>query len=287
MIARWKWDQFWGRSLRGKFYNAAEFILRRRLPYVSFTTDPMCPLKCNCCPWKTFNSTSVELGMPHMTMEEFKLYLSHIPKSVLIDFSGFGESMTNPFTPFMVLWAYKHGYRVQVFTTLVGLSRHGAEALAKTKMEKLMIHVPDDRNFIYPTERWLKQLDLLRGLKFPTIIFSGLGEVDPAILKAVKEFGHFVPVHMTDKAPLETREKLNSTGTECAFAGSRLDQWAIWPNGDVSVCFFDYGHGSVIGNLREQTYKEIKDGEPLRIYRDKMELGKDCLCRYCNEAKPL
>ena len=262
-----------------------EWFTSTRLPYVSFTTDPACPLQCNCCPWEVFRDASARLRMPRMLLGDFKRFLSSIPKHVLIDFSGFGESLTNPQTPDMVLWAYRQGYRVQIFTTLVGLTRQGAEKLAQARLEKFMVHLPDKTNFLYDVDKWLAQYALLDGLKFPTLIHGGLGDVDEKILTTVRKRGPVVPIHITDKTGLSREEWLNQGPTKCKFAGERLDQWAIWSNGDVSVCFFDYGHESFIGNLAHQTYAEILGGKELHDYRSRMRhFAADCLCRHCEEA---
>jgi len=282
----WKWRQFWGRDARGKLRNVYEWLTSTRLPYVSFTLDPACPLRCNCCPWQSFSEAGKQLRMSRMSLDDFKHILSNIPRWVLIDFSGFGESATNPAMPDMLLWAYARGYRVQLFSTLVGLTRAGAAKLAKTKMCKFVVHMPDRTNFLYDADKWLVQLAFFDGLNFPTMVFGALGEVDPRILEQVSARGSVVPIGITDKRSLSDKEsRWNDGPLKCRFAGKRLNQWAIWPNGDVSVCFFDYGHENVIGNLREQTYREISRGELLTEYRRRMlsDFG-ECLCRHCEES---
>jgi radical SAM protein with 4Fe4S-binding SPASM domain len=188
----------------------------------------------------------------------------------------------------MIFWAWRTGYMVQLFSTLTGLTRRGACILSATRLEKFVVHVPDTVNYVTDEDKWLEQFHLLDGLKFPTMTFGTLGPVSDKVRTEIEKRGPLRVVHFTDKKPLDDRRLLFRTGpSQCAFAGKRLDQWSVWPNGDISVCFFDYGHENIIGNLAREGYEEIKKGAGLATYRRKMLSQSDeCLCRHCEEARP-
>ena len=57
------------------------------------------------------------------------------------------------------------------------------------------------------------------------------------------------------------------------------------PDGRVVLCNFDFGMKHVLGNLLEETYEEIMNGECMRRIVEAMD-GDQCdlLCRRCNFA---
>ena len=60
-----------------------------------------------------------------------------------------------------------------------------------------------------------------------------------------------------------------------------MDHWVLLPDGTVVLCCMDFGMEHVIGNLLENTYGEIIDGQPYKNLRKEMLYGGDILCRKC------
>lgn len=285
----WRWRQFQTRDWRGKICSVVERLTGYRLPTISVSIMPSCPLHCKCCPWETYQAACASQGMMDaLCLEDFKAILWHIPKYVLIEFCGASESLMSSETPDMILWAWQEGYRVQLFTTLVGLTEDGAKKLRGIKFEKLLIHPPDMENFTFNEDRWLGYLQRFDLAEHPFPIFGPLGSVSDKIREACSSRGYITDMPLQDKRPLSDHGKLNRLGPlKCATYCRGRNVTMLWPNGDLSYCCFDYQHESVIGNLGTQMYRQIIHGAARREYERKQRSeSEECLCRHCEESRP-
>lgn len=78
-----------------------------------------------------------------LRLNDFKIALSKVPKRVSIHFSGFTEPFLNPQCIDMIEYAHREGYKVALFSTLVGLKSKDVARLRRCKPE-LTLHLPDN-----------------------------------------------------------------------------------------------------------------------------------------------
>ena len=105
---------------------------------MEISTNVACRVQCDFCPQELLieqysnknNLNDISYGQPtQMSFDTFKKCLNTIPKSVIISFSGFSEPWLNPDCSKMILHAYKSGYAVQVFSTLVGMNQKDVDII--------------------------------------------------------------------------------------------------------------------------------------------------------------
>lgn len=58
-------------------------------------------------------------------------------------------------------------------------------------------------------------------------------------------------------------------------------------DGSVSVCCLDWSHGAVVGDIRENTLREVWEGERMRGFRIKHLEGKRCDIKACANCQPV
>ena len=276
---------FFDRSPRGMVRTIREWIRGSFDATLTFTTFGPCPLRCNCCPWEVYRDSSVKLNTQVMTFEMFKRMLATVPKSVVINFGGFTESVLAPDMPLMAKYAYGKGHPIELFTTLVGLSDEGAEILSKIHFDKLCIHVPDDQNTLFDAEKWLKLLAKFKGKRLKGITFGALGKVDPRITAVIGELPFFESHVFNKKQYYENQALPSTTGKlQCMFnhTGLNIDQNCVAQNGDVAICSQDYELKNIMGNLLTQTYQQVMDSPVRKEFIRRMQTDDEpVLCRRC------
>ena len=126
---------------------------------LEITTVFPCVNSCKFCPqdkWRTAYK-----GKHRLTYDEFRRMLEKIPKNVRLDFSGFSEPFINHDSSLMMRHAYQNGYRVALFTTLVGFRPDDLDTIKDVRFSPCNIHVPDDANFRVSDEvKWLASFKL-------------------------------------------------------------------------------------------------------------------------------
>lgn len=120
------------------------------MPTLEITTKLGCSLACSFCPQDEFIKNYPRNQEKILSLKNFKLALSTVPKYVRIDFSGMTEPWLNPDATEMVKYAYENGYQVAIYTTLEGMSHYDARALLEKYHKEItpytpwVIHLPDD-----------------------------------------------------------------------------------------------------------------------------------------------
>src|SRR6266496_3989146 len=112
---------------------------------LEITTIFPCGNSCEFCPQEEWRKAYK--GKRLLTYDEFRKALEKIPKNVRIDFSGFSEPFMNRESSLMMRHAYRRGYRVALFTTLVGFRKEDLDIIKDVRFVPCDIHIPDDRNF--------------------------------------------------------------------------------------------------------------------------------------------
>ena len=106
------------------------------MPHLEISPLIGCKVQCDFCPQSLLmnrykekeNIDEITFGKPVlMTFEIFKKCIDKVPINVDIHFSGFTEVWLNPECTKMLLYAYNKGHRINVFTTMVGMSTNDIE----------------------------------------------------------------------------------------------------------------------------------------------------------------
>ena len=190
-------------------------------PWIEITTNLPCPNMCSYCPQRVLGQAYE--GIKILTLENFKQILSNIPKEVIIDFAGFSEPFVNPESAEMMMYAHLQGYKVMVWTTLVGFTEEDRKLIESIPFLNFSVH------------------DIGRGIKkdYPFVT-----SIDVIVNKDSRA-GNLFPV---DK----------KTSVNGCIRSSEYKINVMLPNGDVVLCCQDYGLKHRLGNLLETNYNKLK-----------------------------
>lgn len=238
---------------------------------LEITTTVPCINKCKFCPQDYLKENYNFSNETKLKFEIFKNILAKLPKDVRIDFSGMSEPFANSEASSMMQLAYDNGYRIDLFTTLVGLRDSDMEKIKNISFGTISVHVPDSINFITDEDIWIEKF-----IKFSSCFpFFGciyhVGELSDKIRMALGRY-NVAKGEVTNK---RIARNLVNTTKKCGPSGIP-EHNVLFPNGDVYLCCFDYGLEHKIGNLIEDDYESLS--------KNKKEFYSICLeCPINNE----
>jgi sulfatase maturation enzyme AslB (radical SAM superfamily) len=217
-----------------------------------------CPNQCSYCPQAEL--MNAYKGKMSMSLGEFGMILSNTPNDVRIDFSGFSEIFCHDEGAKFILLASSRGYKMALYTTLVGFTRQDADILSGVKFDDVCFHrYPDvDLRYFEQKIEWFQtKIQAGRTAEItPQWLWSRAGNLSP------REKG-YGPLH-------------------CLFADKLFDHNVVLPNGDVFICCQDYSLKHKIGNLYESAYDSL---DRVTLRRDSNMIDSDLLCRFCELAQ--
>jgi MoaA/NifB/PqqE/SkfB family radical SAM enzyme len=237
-----------------------------------FTLRIGCPVAClKYCPQEII--TQRYEGPKELDFETFKKFLSTIPESETIIFSGLSEPFSNSECPRMIKYAHAKGHKIWLFTTLVGLQPITAEWLTKTiPFDRLCLHLPDaSGNARIPiTPDYLKTLGL---------VLENVSRIE------YMNMGGLFATNRTDEFVRGIGGFPKKHGyIWCRFLDS--PQYNILPNGDVYTCCVTQrfisgqtGNAGVIGNLHRDTYPEL--AAKFNSIKFDLEFNGNSICHTC------
>jgi sulfatase maturation enzyme AslB (radical SAM superfamily) len=237
--------------------------------WLEITTVSKCIIDCSFCPQSVFQESYH--GCKTLSLYDFKKALSKVPKNVVIHFSGFSEPFLNPQCVDMIEYAHLEGYKIVLFSTLVGLKSRDVERLRRCNPE-VTLHLPDELgNAKIPITRAYKET-LTAVLKLLSVnTFYVMNE----------QFISNERVGLCNGAP-----KRHTRGwfyCEKLFA----PQFVMLPNCDIVLCCMDYGLKHRIGNLMQQSWGDIvKSSEYQKVCANRFQLDGTAICRQCVWASP-
>ncbi|MCW1309598.1 MAG: hypothetical protein QXP04_02800 [Candidatus Nanoarchaeia archaeon] len=233
---------------------------------LEITTTGYCTNACKFCPQVAFQNAYQ--GIPLLKFSDFRKVLDdHVPKDVRIIFSGFSEPFLNPWTVDMIKYAYERGYRVELFTTLVGLSENAVDEFKNVRFHNVCLHLPDNlgnTKIPYENENYknvlVKFLTSTRvdGVSIMNENFVGNNRAGLINLK-------FKPLH---KKGILYCDKFRHP---CPV---------MLPNCDVVLCCMDFGLKHKVGNLLEQNYEKIVENIKV-LGRRLWKWDSEIICREC------
>lgn len=243
--------------------------LDTRARCLDITTAKICSVDCRYwCPQVKFREVYGEEPIL-LTLDDFKLALSKTPKDINIVFAGFSEPFMNRWALDMIELAKAEGYKVSLYSTLVGLM---AEDVPRLKvLDYFCLHEPDNKGIAHipDTPNYQKTLSAV----FHTLDIDERSRMD-------RQF------YGEDRAG-NSEAKVKLRNVRGPFYCHKLiaPQPIMLPNLDLQLCSMDWTLRHTLGSLRTQTYKEVVDGELFRaISRAKWHMEGSELCRSCSNA---
>ncbi|WP_026507427.1 radical SAM/SPASM domain-containing protein [Butyrivibrio sp. MC2013] len=263
---------------------------------MEITTRIGCKLNCKYCPQDKLADTYFKqpCRAREMSFDVFKRCVDKIPVQTNIHFTGMCEPWLNSSCTQMLKYAVRKGHGIVVSTTLEGMDESDWEELRDIKYEWFCLHIPDEQMNCHFSlnKEWIKIFDLVmkdyENEKIKIDVFSCHGNVHPDIKNRVIETSIPIDSNLIDRAGnIEDCATHNYLGgkIKCKRCGCMLNNNVLLPDGTVILCCMDYGLTAVLGNLLEQTYEEILNGESIKELRYKLNQDEsDIICRKCNQA---
>lgn len=268
-------------------------------PTVEVTTMIGCRVNCKYCPQKVLLSKYFEHDKNRksvMTVDDFKIFLNNTPDNCDLMFAGMVEPFLNPACTQMLTMACDAGRNVSLYTALEGATSKDVDAILQLPFQFVGLHVADESGnaHITVTEEYFKNIERLltaekaNGEPFVNDVSAQANPL-PEIARMCK--GKYeVLISLQDRAgnlegdELAGRESiLTDEKITCCFSGPKLNNHVVLPDGTLLLCNMDYGMQHVLGNLKENTYDEIRQGEEMKkIFTGiKGDQSVDLLCRKC------
>jgi len=239
---------------------------------LEITTVSSCSNDCHFCPQDAYRKAYK--GKPRLSLEDFNAVLAKLPKDIHIIFSGYSEPFLNSDYTSMVESAVSKGFKVKVYSTLVGMHAEDVHRLAKCKLIGFTLHLPDNRGNTKIPASTQEYKDVL-----------SLALQNIAISETVTMGDDFVDNERAGLGPTAHGRHLRGM-----FNCYKLEnpQFVLLPNCDVALCCNDFGLRHVLGNLLKQSYEEITASPEFRkVKAGRYRMNGDTLCRSCTFAVPL
>lgn len=290
---------------------ACEYLDNRKIdenyyhvPTIEITTVIGCKINCKFCPQKLLIRKYFKDNPKRdsvMTMDTFLKCLLHLPKGCNLQFCGMAEPFLNPLCADMIDEVYQWGGNIELYTTLVGLSYEKLRKIWNIPIDFVNVHVADLDNYakIPITEEYFELFEKVimhkraDGSSFVNLC-NAQSEPHPRIKELCLREGIDISTVLHDRAgnldaPDLIRKQNRSGILSCTLCGQDLNHNVLLPDGTLLLCCMDYGMKHELGNLIEQTYEEIMNGEVMRKIKQGLSGTKeaDILCRKCSNATRL
>lgn len=269
-------------------------------PMMEITTVIGCSINCRYCPQPVLLKTYYAQDSRRdrvMELESYKKCIDKLPQDVRIRFAGFAEPFLNPQCIQMIEYAADQGREIDLYTTLVGLSKAELERIKNIPFRRVVLHTADADGYanIPVTQEYLDLLNeavyIQKADSSPFIDWANCQSTPhPEVLDIIG--GHIrISAELYDRAGnIEDNSDLKAvdyvSGTiECVIS-KEMNRTILLPDGTVVLCCNDYGLEHPLGNLLTESYENIMNGKEMR--RVKEACGDETLpllCRKCVWAK--
>ena len=244
---------------------------------IEITTILGCPVDCSYCPQDQLKTAS-KGRKKRLTAEDFDRAINNIDMKVGISWTGYSEPCLSPDLPEMCESVNSRGISQVISTTLTGNDR-SVEFVSSSKcFDSFTIHAPDssglmrglkpDENYINKFSSCLEQMYANNQMRKVRIITFGDHFYEPLVpfIKDALTNKGLQKEHLKLRDTVSTRaggldsEELSNQGlqirsTSVGGAGTfycekqKLNQPVLLPDGELSICSFDYGFRCTYGNL--------------------------------------
>lgn len=220
-----------------------------------------------------------------MSLETFTECLKGVPTSEVISFSGFAEPFLNSECIDMIEHADREGYKINVFSTLVGLTAEHVKRLESVELTRFELHLPSGKEKITVDENYLHTLESVMTSAIPNKTYMVIGEIcDDRVMALIENHD----IHLAKMIAHSRANNIDYGGMLTyrrkgrIYCKRNLKSNVLLPNGDVVLCCMDYGMKHVLGNLFANTLSQMYSlNEFNRIESGLEDENEDILCRYC------
>jgi len=207
-----------------------------------------------------------------LSFENFRIVIDKLPTEVGIDFSGFSEPFLNPKALEMIEYADSKGFKMTLYSTLVGLKAAKIDRLAKIKFAHFSLHLPEPNH--------IAQIKITENYKNTLMAAITKMQIHGVSIMNDTFISNERAANCDDTKPRHNRGPFH-----CKKLVS--PEFVMLPNCDVVLCCMDWQMQHNLGNLLLQSYQEIAESEAYRrIAHNSWFLDGDTLCRSCKWAIP-
>ena len=253
---------------------------------IEVTTILGCPVDCSYCPQDQLKSSS-KGRKKRLSADDFKKALNNIDMNVGISWTGYSEPCLTPDLPEMCEDVKSRGLSQVISTTLTGHSRSVEYVLSSNCFSTFTIHAPESSGLmrgLKPDDEYIRrfstclksmhdsdQMDKVRIITFGDHFYQPLV---PLIKDALENKG-LTKKNLKLRDTVSTRaggldsEDLSNQGLQvrsAAGGGSgsyycekqKMNQPVLLPDGELSICSFDYGFRCTYGNLFSEKLSALR-----------------------------
>lgn len=256
---------------------------------MDITTIVGCAINCSYCPQKQTTLSYNSQDSRKMSFKTFEECLMKIPKKVKINFSGYAEPFLNYECKKMIVFADKMGYKISLYTTLVGINESDLISLSHIPFSSVDIHLPTilGEEKIRIDQKYKQKLKLALNL----LTNSSCVEMsfDGNMLNIPSDFVENVTIHKVSinsrSGNLDDKFISKHKRSGILLCDKNLKSNVLLPNGDVTICCQDFGLSHIIGNLLNNDYENLFSSNEYNLVKSNLsDEGRDSLCRYCEYA---
>lgn len=273
-------------------------MISNKLPALDITLIMGCKLNCDYCPQDKLIGKYYENNRKRkkkLNFDDFKVALEKVESGATIGFAGLSEPFMNEECSDMIVYAFERGYKICVYTTLVGMRMEDIEKLKNVKFDRLVLHIPDaeHKSKFNVNKEYLEILEKFHE-SFPVNFYSCHGNVHPDVTNIVdiKKYRDFTPQSRAGNLEKDEFETIDWKGKIACYRAWSSEAWSVTftpemlPDGTLLFCCQDYGLKHQIGNIIEQSWEEIQNGEEFKkVVSGFRDDTIDTLCRKCSCAK--
>lgn len=229
------------------------------------TTHIGCKVLCKYCPQSKIVEAYGKLKSKNvMTLSDFKEILLNVDnKDTKLIFAGFSECFLNKDSVDMIIHACRQGFKIDIFTTAVGLTK--AKIL---KMKKAGVSFYAVAFHLFKSDRFFKKDKFYKTVEF----FKN--NIESRVCKVVevrKVFSRAGSLFKVDKKP-----------GKLVCLNNFVYQNVVLPNGDLFLCCNDFSLKHKLGNLFENHNSSKKiESERKKIVSLMKKEDSDIACRFC------
>jgi radical SAM protein with 4Fe4S-binding SPASM domain len=251
--------------------------------HLEFTLTHACPVRCAYCPQDEFIGAYRSLVGPRSTaVNDFKHMLQNVNHTTdNIDFSGYTDSVRNPNWYEIFLHTLEEGYTLTLYSTFWKMTLHDVDRLTELPEFEMVVHTLPDMKYARLYSHLYKQA-VSRRHKITFIYFTNEEE------RVLAEIGRGVDAEQwqahSRAGKLEVGRTYLDGPVDCAEERYRSN--VVLPNGDVHICCMDFALEHKVGNLLNQTLREIQASPRVQGFIDRMRGAAPSMCNSCIYAVP-